>query len=642
MPLPQQMPDIRIKLSEDQAKTIGLELLEKIRQSRSGMRKLLDNIKQYEAFYESDLPEKNHPWEGCSNINVPIIQPDADTFHAHINGTVLGVIPTTKVVPPPFASDPEVKKSAQRVESAIEHVERNIMDYPQSADQWHLTAIMHPAGVAKLAWREEFNKVTRIVPELDQETQQMVPKPVQMDEIKYRGPKLEMVDLTNFVIFPLTSKSIDEAYLVGDRFNLTPDDVRKRVERGYFDKIAETLKPTSELSSTDEFEQQERNDRAGIENVDFEHFKFWEVIAPYDPDGDGVNEDCVFVIEADTGVVVRATKFPYFHGRRYYIALRPWLKASKAFFGRCLPQILEHSQREANTVHNQRVDATAIATAKAFKTRKGALDNPDAIEICPGAMIELNDITDIMEFDINPLVPGVDIEQENRANSERASGVNDIATGRQSSGDKTLGELQMVSARAGVRFEDVIRRVQYGHCEVARQIAGLMYQFMDDGELAMIGNGLTREELVVPWDYVGHGNTGTADKQQEAQKAALIYQKMIEQQNPLVMNDLRRIYRVTLGFLQSLDINDPESYIGTEQQVEEQIMMMQAQQKMVMEHQQMMMTEQAERQGMQQQQQQQMELAKMDMQARENQATRDNQLAIAKTRRQSAKPANKR
>ncbi|MFA5376432.1 MAG: hypothetical protein WC455_11870 [Dehalococcoidia bacterium] len=643
------MPDIKVNIDEAERVKLGAELLEKIESSRNGMKKLLDNIKTWERFFESDLPEKNDPWEKCSNINVPIIQPDVDTFHSNINGVVLGVSPIVNVVPPPFAADATLKQVAQRVEAAIETVQTAIMNYAQAADQWHLTALMHPSAVIKLPWREEYRTVKR--QQVDKKGTNAL---IDVQEIKYRGPRIETVDINNFVIYPLTAKSIEDAYLVGDRFVLTEDEVNRRVKDGYFDAVPakEVMKrPENELtSSLQDFSNDERNDQVGIENVDIEQYYFWEVIAPYDVNKDGLMEECVFVLEATTGTIVRATQFPYFHGRRYYVSMAPFLKSVKMFFKRCLPQILEHMQREANAIHNQRADATTQAINKAFKVRKGSLDNPDSIDISPGGVTELDDINDLVEFTLSPVIPGVDLQEMNRSNSERASGINDMTTGRQSEGNKTLGELQMVMAKAGSRFEDVIRRVQGAHVEVAKQIAGLMYQFMTDDELKMLN--IEREMLIFPWDFIPHGSVGTVDKNMEFQRASNVYKTMITDKNPLVVSNPLHIYRLTRDYLQSLGTTDVESYIGTEQEIQLQIKQAQMQQQaqavamgMAQAPQfddpqeaqafEQMVAEARNAIAMQQEQgqsQQQLEQAKLQHQSAENQADREAKLQLESMR----------
>lgn len=653
MPLPQH--EMKLTLKDDERGRIGKRIQQQIDESRRAMTGMIDKAAGYERLYESDLKPKTFPWKGCSNMNVPLIQPDVDTFHAHINDVIFGVKPITKLSPPAYVSDPDAKETAQRVESAVYHVQDDMMDLRSIGDQFNLTSLMTPAGVVKLPWREEYRTVRRVTQEVDQMTGEPTQSLQDVQEIKYRGPRPELIEPDNFVIYPLTAKSAEDAVLIGDRFRLTPDELNRRIASGYFEK--DWCEPVlarkgTQQSRVDNTVEQESLDRDGLDYVDSDEYTFWEVITGYDANGDGLVEDCVFVIEAETGTVVRATVFPYWHGRRYYIPMRPFLKPSKRFFARCLPQILEHSQLEANSVHNQRVDATTMAMIKAFKGRNGGLDDPDSIEIAPGSVIPMDDVNDLVELQINPIVPGADIEQINRIGSERASGVNDIATGRQSEGDKTLGELQMVSARAGVRFSDVIRRCQEAYVEIAKQTAGLMYQFMEDQELAQLG--VQREWLVLPWQFIPHGNTGTADKQQEVEKSVMLYDKLME--NPLVIQNPLRVHRLAKDLLMAMDRTDTEAYIGTEeelqQQMMEQQMMSQAmdvisgaapmpqfndpQQAAMFD--QMLQKAAAQMQMMQDQvnapiaAQQGQEQNKMAFQAQENQANRDQQLTIEQMR----------
>ena len=187
---------------------------------------------------------------------------------------------------------------------------------------------------------------------------------------------------------------------------------------------------------------------------------------------------------------------------------------------------------------------------------------------------------EIQQMAISPLIPGIDIEHEAKDWSERVSPINDIAMGRQTEGTKkTLGEIQITTAKSGLRIADVVARLQEeGMTELAHQTLGLMYQFFSDEELDYYN--LTRELLTVPWDLVPFGNIATSDKQMKRQEADFMYMLLMGAQgappNPLVASNPMRLYRLTQDLLQAHERKDTENYIGTEEEL--QMQMQQAQQ----------------------------------------------------------------
>lgn len=605
----------RIKFKGDERVQFGRDVLGKVNAARTGMRELLKRLDKWMEFYESDLPPKDFPWEGCSNVNIPLIQSHVDTWHAAMNDIMLTPRPWMTVNAPANVNVPNIKDGALAVQDALYQVQDELCGLRAVCDRWNLNSLVQQAGIVKYRWVEEFRTVKRRQPVVDEaglpvvdKRGQPVVKAQTVQEPKFKGPKAEIVDLHNFVIFPLTAESIEDAQIVGDRFRLTADQIRRKVKDGLWDK-AEAESCLARMSSDASFSDpagpdDSQDDREGVERMaDAEYVWFWELIAPYDADGDGLAEDCVFVIEADTGTVVRATTYPYWHGRRYYIAQRPFPRPRQRFFGRCLPQILEHMQREMNAVHNQRADATTISISPPFLRLRTSDVDADHVKFYPGAEILVDSMDEIQQLKVRPLIPGIELEQQAKDWSERASPINDLAMGRQTEGTKkTLGEVQIVTAKSGQRVADVVSRLQEeGMTELAQQTLGLMYQFMSDEELDFYN--VTRELLTIPWNLVPYGNISTADKQMKRQEADFMYMLLTGGQggppNPLVVNDPMRLYRLTQDLLQAHERKDVENYIGTEEELRaqmEQAQAMQAQQQQMMQ-QQMMAQEMAAQGG---------------------------------------------
>jgi len=623
---PNQNKSIRITLKNDERMKLGKELIEKIRTARNSMRTLLDKIDEHNKLYEGNLPAKTFPWDGCANVNVPLMQWVIDTYHSHINEVILGVSPITLIAP----MEPGDRDRAQIHEKLLDNMYSSRMHLESVADMLFLYALQFGTAIAKEPWREEYRTVwdeQPIIdefgqPQIDMSTGEVMTELVEFEEPKYSGPKVEFVDLRNFVIYPTTVPEIESASLVGDKYRLTPDEVRKKIKSGYFDKEPSEellLRSDNELSQTDEHSSDVQNDFEGLDSQDFEELWFWEVITGYDYNGDGLNEECVVTLESTTGTIVRATRFPYWHGRRYYISFRPFPRPGR-FFGRGLCGILEHPQKELNTFMNQWLDSNSLAISKAFKMRKNSELEPDDVQIHPGAVIQLSEPDDLEELVITPISFGPEIFTILRDYAERSSGVNDISMGRETEEQKTAKEVTIVNAEGGIRFGDVVRRLQYSMVEIAQQTSGLMYQFMSDEEvLRMVGSVVnplkmtnqpgmpgdipfTRQDLRKTYDYIPHGNTGTANKVQQREEALALYNLVLQSQNPLVLNNMSRLYRFTEDLLTAFDRDDIEAYIGSE----DEAVQLQQQQEMMQAHQQMMKQQMAQQQmAMQQEQAQQ-------------------------------------
>lgn len=829
-----------IKMKRSDRELLGADLIDKIRRSRSAMKGLLSKLKDWHAFYESDLPTKTFPWPDCSNVNVPITQWHVDTFQSHISDVVVGVAPYTLIKALPGSSY-EAADAPVCVENFVQNVERNLMGLQRIVKSVLTQALLDGTAIGKLVWREEYRKMRVMQTLFNEETEEVESVLESLDVPKYIGPKLELVDLRNFTIYPLTVKDIDDAVLVGDRYRLLPNQVEERIKRGYFDKDYASKfveSPDNEVGTSQDTEDEETNAQLGIERLEQGYVYFWEVITGYDADGDGIDEDVVVTLEAETGTIVRIREYPYYHGKRWYVPFRPHPRPV-GFFGRSVAQIVEHMQREINTIHNQRcvtvgtriltddlrwvkaedlkvgdtvigcdeenarngnrggplrnlrrstVEATGISPADCVEvvtdrvTVRATCDHPflvrnrnhglvwteakdlvegdeikfiaqtwtedendswlsgmtdgegsltaesgkggmritvatqskktsndgiidrvvkvledrnfvvhrydsksgygtshptECVQVCgiaesfrylgrlrpmrllkkwqtyldkgigtpknslatvvsvrevgladvvnlqtsthtyiteglvshntdatnqalakgskildtsdidvdslqrsPGAVVKVGSMDEIEDWEVSPLVPGMDIEQIDRDYAERADAITDLTTGRETQGEKTAREVAIVSSESGIRFGDVIENVQFAMVEIAQQVALLCYQFMSDEQLNLYsgatqgGRPIRRDELIGEYQYLPHGNTSTANKVQQREEAVFLYERLAA--NPLVGNNPKRFYRVTRDLLVAFDRDDYESYIGTEQEIEQMMQQMQA------------------------------------------------------------------
>jgi len=567
-----EISDGKLKLSADERQELGSLIKTRIDTARNAMSTMLVNVDKWQDMYESKMDGKSFPWADCSNVNVPLIQSHVDTWHSSINDTIFSANPYVLVRPLSVFGDIKSKDAAQRVEDLLQDILANAMDIQNECDKIHLNALMQPIGIAKVTWRDD----KRITKEID--TEYGYGQEVEKETIAYRGPKIETVDIRNYVIYPLTAKDPGEAILVGDRVRLTKSDMQDRVLKGKYDSeaVKSILEKTdSEQQSPSDYDAGAANEREDIDTVPTEEFWVWEVIMKHEVEKGKPTKDCIFAIESYTGTLLSAMEYPYWHGKRFYIPFRPFIRPSQRHFGRTLPQILEHCQSEINAIHNQRVDATSLAISKVFKRINGSQTETDAIKVFPGNVIDVGSADELTEFIINPQIPGVDIEMQAKEWSERASPINDIAAGKSMDGSNhTAREVSIVAAKGNLRINDVITRLQRSYIELAEQVLGLLYQFSTEEELKAMQ--VTADELKMPWRIIPQGSLANSDKQSKRQDAMFKYQTLM--QNPLVATDMLKVYRVTADLLSAFDVEDIESYIGTEEELKQKLAMIAQQQ----------------------------------------------------------------
>lgn len=567
MPLP--ISEVaKLKMDDEERTRLGSVIIEQIRNARNAMGGMLEDIEFWRDLYEANLPEKSDPWEGCSNTNLPLIQSHVDSAHAQICSIIFGVEPWLLInVPDELASMPDIKKRSMNIENMLQSLLEKEMRWRVEGDMTLLETLLTPAAMLAVDWREEYRTVKRITQADDGHGGTVDTTEAQKVPI-YRAPAVELVELDNFVVAPTNRTSVDRVVLIGHKLRLTHDELTRRVQSGEYDevdvnKIVSGV--TTEDTDSNDSHADGAQDRANVEATSTEYYKFWRVIRGYDSNNDKLLEDCVFVIHEDTGTIVSAREYHYWHGQRNYVKFTAYPRP-KHFFGRAQPQLLEHCQCELNTIHNQRVDANTIRISPVLKKRRSALPNQDNNEWYPGAQLLVDEMGDLQEVQIDPMTPGIDIEQTVMSHAELADGVSANAQGAQPRGSNVKATGLNIAANQGsIRIADIVRRVQDSICAVAVQVLGLCYQFMPDEDLQRYQ--VPREDLVLPWEIDGHGNSTTANKTQRKEESLALYKLLAD--NPYVQRDPRRGWNVTRDLLLAFERTDTENYIGTETEMDE-------------------------------------------------------------------------
>lgn len=591
--LPEFDVQIKFKSESDRAAKAN-DIYDKIKLSFSQMTERHARIRQFRQQYESKSYPKDTPWPNAASLNIPTTRGAVDTVHAHIYQAMTGTTPLFRVEALSMA-DLEV---ARKMESVLQWQMADQIDMPGVWDGLLKAGLIDGTKVAKISWRKESQRTRKPGIVNDDDGQPKLGdngKPIRalVEETEYviNQPSVEGIDILDFCLYPASSKSIETAIMVGHRVWKTDNDLRLGVRDGLYDpgevdKVldgkAEQPDMQSESFGGDDF----RTSDAGISSAQANDpedrpYELFEVICLHDSDGDGIKEDCLFVIEMSTRTLIRAEVYPYWHNERCYVDFTPSPREGN-FFGYSIPEILESLHAEINAIRNQRVDAGTIFLSPVLAARRTVKLDFNRQRWRPGAVLYMddpkNDIVPI-SFPSGNLQQSLAEEQSAREQAEKVTGASDYAQGASPSRSRTLGEVSQVLTEGNKKFDIIISRLHRKNNQIAQQVIGLNRQYLDaetEYSLTQMGERifltLTASDLQTRVRIQAQGNTLNANKELRLQAIETLYQMSQHEQ---IMQRPTRKYALLAAYCQEIGQENPVPFIGTEEeaQQEEQKMM---------------------------------------------------------------------
>jgi len=568
---------------------LSRELMGEIDTALKAKKDLDDKIGHWNDQYEGVLPAKDDPWPGCANLHVPLTAWQIDTCKSQLVRTICGTKPIWRVE----GEEAGDQSPAHNWELWLDYLADRHLGIEGIIAELCLGVLKHGTAIAKLIWDRREDRLRSL------SGGEVIEKTVQA-----AGPRLTYVPLRHFVLVPAEARTIRDAVAVGDRKYLRLAEIQRRESLGIYREgtAKKVAGAAGSEEGTSEIDEQVGIDRDRGDADQLKKYETWEMIwslplreeaegAVYD-DKRGVETDCLvsLIRVADKPVIARLIRYPWFHNRRHYIGFRV-LPREGMFWGRSAVGILSDIQDELNTEHNQRVDLRSLGLQPPIKVQRSA-NITDAhgrswIRFRPGEPVVVGDMAEA-EWWQPPDAPQSSFQEEAGLvdYAERIFGVSEQKVGRTEAGRKTLGEVEIVEAQGNVRFDDMVNTVQgvtdfeggWGLREVAYQLMGLTVQFEDDEKVFRVlsKEGDLRfeklrkpesiEEAIGAYDYIPQGNTMTSNRVRQRQEAGMLYEALM--QNPLVINDPRRVWQITRKLLLAHDQKDWRSLIGSEEEAQ--------------------------------------------------------------------------
>lgn len=185
-------------------------------------------------------------------------------------------------------------------------------------------------------------------------------------------------------------------------------------------------------------------------------FDIWTVFFRRDLDEDGYPEEYVMMIHAATKTMLRFKPNPYPSAMRPIVVAR-FIPIEGEFYGIGIPQMVEHQQEEASTIHNERRDAAHLANIIMYITDMTSTLT-DTVRPQMGKVLKvvggpanLQQLRVVDNRQVNIYEESVVVDQ-----AQRRVGTNDLARGQITSPvGRAAATTSMIAAQEGAQLHDM-------------------------------------------------------------------------------------------------------------------------------------------------------------------------------------------
>jgi hypothetical protein len=569
-----------------------------------------------------DIKERKiFPWKGCANWSVPVTSTATDAVIPRVMEGIFDI-------DPPIEAQPMNSTANQYKDVIQQFIKWDIQAHPEMMkDIWFAVQNTCWSGTGYLKCffnkeREYDEKEIRVyinqtngevardpntgIPiEITSNNTAMLAQsgvPHEIDTVteksprwKHYNPDQTVVDLKD-VIFPSDAESLQDAWensWVAIRVRHTKDFLRRKL-KGDEKELYKNLDKVKikdldrKLEVAEDTKQREQITRYITKTKKIEDY---EVYINYDVDGDGLEEKVVAIVNMQEELLFGWEKYPYEHGRCPIIPCY-----IKPVFGQPMgvgiPEMLYDVKGEIDAEHNQRNDRRSLSINPILMhTEKSAFDvNKHKHGI--GRQWRLRDVTpSAIRYLEPPKYEGDSIEEENfnLAYAQKRSGVTDYSLGSESqiSSNDTATGIMAIIREGNIGFRHFIKWFSLSMGEFFNQRFALYQQYWGEQADAEVqqwirrildipGNPLSEQGLeAIKQKFNIVIRAFKEDKQLELTKAQVAHD--IVSNNPLVQQFPDKLRDVTVELLRRAGIENPENFIPTIQEIQQQQLAVQQQ-----------------------------------------------------------------
>lgn len=382
MPLPIVRPDIHT----DRLEELQSYLFDQWDRAKRARTEQVENkLPDWEKAYRGIPRERVRtiPWYNASNIVVQIIRLFVDTYVARTQG----IIASTR---PIYTVDRFPREQRDAVELYLHRKAFNTWNHLQVCGQMLSRGTKQGTAVVKQVWSEETAfevsgaGAGQVVAEGEWEEREVT---------KYLGPLAKCIPFEDFAVYPITANNFDEVEISFHRLRFTVESALRKLRAGKWFNITED-EIQSESRLPQDIKRLDDQERAGIHDQYLKEFEIIECFLEWPITNDFTkNYRLVVLLNPGLHRVVDLYFDPVPVGVNTFFLYKPNPR-DDFFYGESWPEILGSMQEEVSTIHNDRRNASFLASAPVFKRRSGATVPNPSTTWYPGKVWDLEDMDD--------------------------------------------------------------------------------------------------------------------------------------------------------------------------------------------------------------------------------------------------------
>jgi hypothetical protein len=619
-----------LDLTNEQKDRIKKWLKENINLWIQDTKELHERLQDDNDLVEGYIMETDFPWVDASNVHQPVTEIYMDAYRATEKRSILEAgllwVAETDV--------DELRPIASQTEEMMNYQARNKWNIASSLPGILWTTNRDGLGVAQVPYVEDYKKVNDIILITNQdeftkefptsedagiseeEYEEMkslcssatddepVEIPITYEKQVYAGPKVEIVDLVDFVVIPAWVPHIKDPRCrgYGKRYTAHIETIREKGFTGVF--YEEATKKVIESGKKAQISSyvQAKDDILGIKRTSSKDERtLYELAIKGRLEDDGEIQEFIVTYEKESDELLQCIDYIY---RTEFYALFVIDERPNQMVGKSVPSKTRDLNDLIDTQVNQEINIRTISTVPIFKGKKDIKSDLDPEvqqnKIRPGMIIWLDDFDSFDQFKVQPTDLG-----ESAALQERSMrmltmymGMDPaLSAGSAPSGDpKARGNKMMTMIQqASIRMEDPISFLRQGISDLGDICLSHVYQFGPplisyqtdrpgpDGQIQKqvqtIHKKYLRKDIRLKMNAVGVINNPQSEMQKAFQVHQMLMTCQVYAQNPQLQAEVLR------DVLEKGRINGRERYLPNEQKLKQMMVEIQKQamQKMMLE-----------------------------------------------------------
>lgn len=502
-----------VSLTEDQKKDIEQDIKNHIEHWKQNRSDLESKLKRWNYLTEGITEQTNFPWPGASNLHIPITGIHLSIFHSAARQTMFSHDNIFTI--DYFGLEPEQLQSALKQENFLNYKCSTEIGFDPIASDLVWCAGRDGVAIAQVHWVEDLKLVKQFhIFDDIQKFQEQFPTPESLkiasevyesilnkintgEEVELEieilkpmkvGPQIDIVELNDFVMSPVTAYKTKFANFVGKRFTVRLTDIAMMQEQGnirkdwkFYDEVKNFKHGTKKDSNTklkDRIEGLNRPD-------DIDEIEMFDGIHRFDLNKDGIKEDYLCLYNEKTGKVGQYWTYAFNHGQDCFIPIRIISRPNR-FVTPGIPEMLEDINLSINTLHNQRTNSRTITSVPTFKAKKSIQKEFDPTRkdqtFIPGRVYWLTDLESVKQFDIKEVDFSQTTNEENNlyAIADQRTGASQLRSGRESRLDPRAPALkvQTLLQQSNIRLDDNFQQMS-GNSIMNEGFAAIGYQILE-------------------------------------------------------------------------------------------------------------------------------------------------------------------